>query len=69
MCCENKSADQLRNCVVTAQLICTFAFAYAKKRFSFDEAHVLIKCTLWFLACLANHHCISNEFKYMYRAK
>ena len=27
------------NCMVTAQLICTFVIAYAKIRFSHDEAH------------------------------
>ena len=34
----NKGADQLRG--VTAQLICTFVFAYAKSRFSHEAAHV-----------------------------
>ena len=36
----------LVNCAVTAQLICGFVFAYAKSRFSYDEAHnyhILIK--------------------------
>ena len=30
----------LISCVVTAQLICVFAFAYAKSRFSHDEAQL-----------------------------
>ena len=29
----------LISCAVTAQLICVFVFAYAKSRFSNDEAH------------------------------
>ena len=29
-------------CAVTAQLICVFVFAYAKNRFSHDEAHISI---------------------------
>ena len=37
-CSENKGADQLR---VTAKLICVFVFAYAKNRFSHDEARVM----------------------------
>ena len=28
---------------VTAKLICVFVFAYAKSRFSHDEAHISIK--------------------------
>ena len=35
-CSENKGADQLRG---FAKLICVFVFAYAKSRFSYDEAH------------------------------
>ena len=31
----------LISCVVTAQLICVFVFAYAKTRFSHDAAHIL----------------------------
>ena len=31
----------LVSCAVTAQLICTFIFTYAKIRFSHDEAHML----------------------------
>ena len=31
----------LISCVVTAQLICVFVFAYAKNRFSHDAAHIL----------------------------
>ena len=30
----------LISCAVTAQLICVFAFAYAKIRFSHDAAHM-----------------------------
>ena len=30
----------LISCAVTAQLICVFVFAYAKSRFSHDEAHI-----------------------------
>ena len=29
------------SCAVTAQLICGFVFAYAKSRFSHDEAHIM----------------------------
>ena len=35
LCSESKSADQ-----VTAQLICPFVFAYAKRRFSYGAAHI-----------------------------
>ena len=31
----------LMSCVVTAQLICAFVFAYAKNRFSHDAAHII----------------------------
>ena len=31
----------LISCAVTAQLICVFVFAYAKTRFSHDEAHII----------------------------
>ena len=31
----------LISCGVTAQLICRFVFAYAKKRFSHDAAHTM----------------------------
>ena len=31
----------LISCTVTAQLICVFVFAYAKTRFSHNEAHIL----------------------------
>ena len=34
MCSENKGADQL--CGYSAQLICVFVVAYAKRRFSHD---------------------------------
>ena len=34
-CSENKGADQLRG----YRLICVFVFAYAKCRFSHEEAH------------------------------
>ena len=34
ICSENKGADQLRT--LTPQLICAFAFAYAKSKFSHD---------------------------------
>ena len=37
LCSENKGADQLR---ITAQLICVFVFAYAKSRFSHNEAQI-----------------------------
>ena len=30
----------LTSCAVTAKLICVFVFAYAKSRFSHDEAHI-----------------------------
>ena len=38
LCSENKCADQL----LTAKLICVFAFAYAKSRFSHDAAHIKV---------------------------
>ena len=31
----------LISCAVTAQLICIFVFAYAKIRFSHNEAHII----------------------------
>ena len=31
----------LISCVVTAQLICTFVFAYAKSSFSHETAHII----------------------------
>ena len=31
----------LISCAVTAQLICLFVFAYAKNRFSHNEAHLV----------------------------
>ena len=34
----------LSSCVVTAQLICAFVFAYAKSRFSLDAAQVFPEC-------------------------
>ena len=33
----------LISCAVTAQLICAFVFAYAKSRFSQNEAHVVVQ--------------------------
>ena len=33
-------AKVLISCVVTAELICIFVFAYAKSRFSHNEAHM-----------------------------
>ena len=36
---ENKGADQLRS---NAQLICVFVFAYAKSRFSHNEAQMIL---------------------------
>ena len=36
---SNKGADHL---AVTAKLVCIFVFAYAKSRFSHDEAHVCL---------------------------
>ena len=38
LCCE-KGADQLRG-VVTAQLICTLVFTYAKSKVFHDMAHI-----------------------------
>ena len=32
----------LISCAVTAQLICVFVFAFAKSRFSHNEAHIII---------------------------
>ena len=55
LCSENKGAEQLHcdsaaDCTVTAQLICTFVFTYAKTRFSHDAAHI-INCS--------RRHCLS----------
>ena len=36
----------LISCAVTAQLICIFVFAYAKSRFSHNEAHIALTCCL-----------------------
>ena len=33
---------------VTAQLICVFIFAYAKIRFSHDEAHIVLSASTLF---------------------
>ena len=38
LCSVNKGADQLSG---TAKLICVFVFAYAKSRFSHNEAHLV----------------------------
>ena len=38
VCMENKGADQLR----AAKLICVFVFAYAKRWFSHDAAHLFL---------------------------
>ena len=38
ICSENKGADQLRG---YRELICVFISAYAKSRFSLDEAHLI----------------------------
>ena len=40
----------LISCVVTAQLICSFVFAYAKSRFSHDAAHLKV-CMVAQLIC------------------
>ena len=34
---------------VTAKLICVFVFAYAKIRFSHDEAHIIYRLSIFFL--------------------
>ena len=36
----------LISCTVTAQLICVFVFAYAKSRFSHNEAHIIFSFLL-----------------------
>ena len=38
----------LISCAVTAQMICTFVFAYAKGRFSHDAAHFLFQISTLF---------------------
>ena len=40
LCSENKGADQLRG--YREAQICIFVFAYAKSRFSHDEAHIKV---------------------------
>ena len=52
----------LISCAVTAQLICVFVFAYAKSRFSHDEAHMSVSSirtcfTLAFVCLLKMHLC------------
>ena len=39
LCSENKGADQF---AVAAKLICVFVFAYAKRWFSYDAAHIMM---------------------------
>ena len=36
---------------VTAKLICAFVFAYAKSRFSHNEAHIILFCAKEELSC------------------
>ena len=50
LCNENKGADQF--CGITAKLICVFVFAYAKRLFSHDMAHL-------------SFHLSSNVYKYI----
>ena len=52
LCSENKGADHLRG---YRELICVFVFAYAKIRFSHDEAH--------FIAC--DHHVLLSHFSHL----
>ena len=40
LCSENKGVVQL--CMVTAQLISSLVFAYAKSRFSHDAVHIFL---------------------------
>ena len=51
----------LISCMVTAQLICTFAFAYAKSRFSHDATQL---CNQHFT--LAENYINSNIYKEIY---
>ena len=51
MCVAKTKA--LISCAVTAQLICVFVFAYAKNRFSHNEAHIpVVSVTMHKLAVL-----------------
>ena len=50
---KNKGADCF---AVTAKLICVFVFAYSKRRFSHDAAHI------WTVLSI-NLNCISNEIE------
>ena len=53
LCSENKGADQrrgYREADLTAKLICVFVFAYAKRWFSQDAAHLMfyvVFCTAY----------------------
>ena len=51
----------LISCAVTAQLICVFVFAYAKSRFSHNEAQNIVKYPLD-LACIVTKH----KYAHMY---
>ena len=43
---------RLMSCVITAQLIFAFAFAYAKHRFSYDAAHFrALNITIFQIVC------------------
>ena len=55
LCSKNKGADQL--CSYHAQLICAFVLAYAKCRFSHEEAHMKQHKVAVF-----SYSCVSNEY-------
>ena len=50
------------SCAVTAQMICTFVFIYAKIRFSHDGAHILLYLKWWILAYICQIcECTTNN--------
>ena len=46
---------------VTAKLICVFVFAYAKSRFSHNEAHIISAFALFNIKFFYNHSDISSR--------
>ena len=47
--------------MVTAKLICVFAFAYAKKRFSHDAAHLLLNNNFFSVSLILQFVCCSYD--------
>ena len=61
LCSENKT---LTSFAITAKLICVFVFAYAKSRFSHDEAPIILLLASHLgLYCLLIGISLKNEIK------